>query len=69
MAFGASLLDKLATHRNKEAKALLHEHGCWYLVLPPYSPDVNPVEMAFWKLKAHMRQIGARSLKGLFEAW
>ena len=36
------ILDNLATHRNKEAEALLHAHGCWFLFLPPYSPDLNP---------------------------
>ena len=64
----AVILDNLATHRNKEAEALLHEHGCWFLFLPPYSPDLNPIEMAFSKLKAHLRRIGARSFTGLFEA-
>ena len=33
-----------------------------------YSPDLNPIEMAFSKLKAHLRRIGARSFTGLFEA-
>ena len=64
----AVVLDNLATHRNKEAEALLHAHGCWFLFLPPYSPDLNPIEMAFSKLKAHLRRIGARSFTGLFEA-
>lgn len=64
----AVILDNLATHRNKEAEALLREHGCWFLFLPPYSPDLNPIEMAFSKLKAHLRRIGARSFTGLFEA-
>lgn len=36
--------------------------------LPPYSPDLNPIEMAFFKLKAHLRRIGARSFNGLFQA-
>jgi transposase len=64
----AVVLDNLATHRNKEAEALLRAHGCWFLFLPPYSPDLNPIEMAFSKLKAHLRRIGARSFTGLFEA-
>ena len=62
------ILDNLATHRNKEAEAALRAHGCWFLYLPPYSPDLNPIEMAFSKLKAHLRRIGARSFTGLFEA-
>ena len=36
--------------------------------LPPYSPDLNPIEMAFSKLKAHLRRIGARSFTSLFNA-
>ena len=74
------ILDNLATHKNKEAEAALRAHGCWFLFLPPYSPDLNPlsgmrcmpcravIEMAFSKLKAHLRRIGARSFTGLFEA-
>ena len=62
------ILDNLATHRNKEAEAALRAHGCWFLFLPPYSPDLNPIEMAFSKLKAHLRRIGARSFPGLFKA-
>lgn len=64
----AVVLDNLATHRNKDAEAALRAHGCWFLYLPPYSPDLNPIEMAFSKLKAHLRRIGARSFTGLFEA-
>ena len=36
--------------------------------LPPYSPDLNPIEQAFSKLKAHLRRIGARSFDALIEA-
>lgn len=62
------VLDNLATHRNKEAAKALREHGCWFLYLPPYSPDLNPIEMAFSKLKAHLRRISARSLTDVFDA-
>ena len=64
----AVILDNLATHRNKEAAAALKAHGCWFLYLPPYSPDLNPIEQAFSKLKAHLRRIGARSLTSVFQA-
>ena len=64
----AVILDNLATHRNKQAAAALHAHGCWFLYLPPYSPDLNPIELAFSKLKAHLRRIGARSFTSVFEA-
>ena len=39
----------------------MRKAGCWFLFLPPYSPDLNPIEMAFSKLKAHLRRIGARN--------
>ena len=62
------VLDNLATHRNKEAAKALREHGFWFLFLPPYSPDLNPIEMAFSKLKAHLRRISARSFTDVFDA-
>lgn len=62
------VLDNLATHRNKEAATALRAHGCWFLFLPPYSPDLNPIEQAFSKLKAHLRRIGARTFTDVFKA-
>ncbi len=53
---------------NKAAAAALREVGCWFLYLPPYSPDLNPIEMAFSKLKAHLRRIGARTFDQMFDA-
>ncbi len=38
------------------------------MFLPPYSPDLNPIEMAFSKLKAHLRRIGARTFTDMFQA-
>jgi transposase len=64
----AVVLDNLATHRNAEATQALREAGCWFLYLPPYSPDLNPIEQAFSKLKAHLRKAGARSFTALFAA-
>ena len=46
----------------------MREAGCWFLLLPPYSPDLNPIEHAFFKLKAHLRRIAARSFCQLFTA-
>src|SRR6056297_85269 len=62
------VLDNLATHRNVEATRALRDHGCWFLHLPPYSPDLNPIEQAFSKLKAHLRRIGARTFTEVFDA-
>ena len=62
------ILDNLSTHKSPRAAEALRRHGCWFLFLPPYSPDLNPIEMAFSKLKAHLRRIGARTFDTLFEA-
>lgn len=62
------ILDKLANDHNTEARKAIREAGCWFLFLPPYSPDLNPIEPAFSKLKAHLRRIGDRSFTQLFKA-
>jgi len=45
------ILDNLSSHKSEKAAAILKERGAWFLFLPPYSPDLNPIEMAFAKLK------------------
>ena len=62
------ILDNLATHNSDTAARRLKAHGCWFLFLPACSPDLNPIEMAFPKLKAHLRRIGARTFDQLIEA-
>src|SRR5690606_5623484 len=62
------ILDNLSSHKSEKAKAILKERGAWLLFLPPYSPDLNPIEMAFAKLKAHLRRIGARTVDALWRA-
>lgn len=62
------ILDNLATHRNAEASQALQKAGCWFLYLPPYSPDLNPIVLAFSKLKSHLLKAGARSFTELFDA-
>ncbi len=62
------ILDNLSSHKSEKAKAILKERGAWFLFLPPYSPDLNPIEMAFAKLKAHLRRIGARTIDALWKA-
>lgn len=42
-------LDNLSTHHSPRAAKALKDRGCWFLFLPPYSPDLNPIEMAFAK--------------------
>jgi transposase len=62
------ILDNLSSHKSEKAAAILKERGAWFLFLPPYSPDLNPIEMAFAKLKAHLRRIGARTISTLWDA-
>ncbi len=46
------VLDNLPAHKSAEAERAIRAKGAWLLFLPPYSPDLNPIEMAFAKLKA-----------------
>ncbi len=62
------ILDNLASHKSEKAKAIVEKRGAWFLFLPAYSPDLNPIEMAFAKLKAHLRRIKARTLDTLWRA-
>src|SRR5262249_2914318 len=55
-------------HSRQKAAAILKERGAWFLFLPPDSPDLNPIEMAYAKLKAHLRRIGARTIDALWKA-
>ncbi len=47
---------------------LIRTHGAQVRYLPPYSPDLNPIELAFAKLKAHLRAAAARTLEDLQSA-
>jgi len=62
------IVDNLSSHKSAKAAEALRQRGAWFLFLPPYSPDLNPIEMAFSKLKAHLRRIGARTLDALWKA-
>jgi transposase len=62
------IMDNLAAHKSPRAEQLIRDRGAWILFLPPYSPDLNPIEMAFAKLKAHLRRIGARTIDALWKA-
>ena len=62
------ILDNLSTHKSAKAAQILRKRGAWFLFLPQYSPDLNPIEMAFSKLKAHMRCAEARNFDDLWQA-
>lgn len=59
------VLDNLAVHKGAEARALVEARGCRFLFLPAYSPDRNPIELAFAKLKEALRRAGARTKHAL----
>jgi len=59
------LLDNLSSHKSATVEQLVAERGCTLLFLPPYSPDFSPVEMAFSKVKQHLRRTGARTREAL----
>ena len=59
---------KLSVHRSPRAAATLKARGSWLPPLPAYSPDLNPIEMAFSKLRAHLRRIGAKTFDAVITA-
>jgi transposase len=62
------VLDNLPAHKSHVAEDAIRAKGAWLLFLPPYSPDLNPIEMAFSKLKAHLRAKNARTIDDLWRA-
>lgn len=62
------ILDNVGFHKSERAAELVRERGAWMLFLPPYSPDLNPIEMAFSKLKARLRKKAARTFEALSDA-
>jgi len=62
------LMDNLSVHKGKWVRELIERRGCQLWLLPPYSPDFNPIEEAFSKVKALLRRAQARVLEALFEA-
>jgi transposase len=60
--------DNLSSHKNAKAMKLIEAAGCRVLFLPPYSPDLNPIEEMWSKVKAYLREVEARTLSTLYEA-
>jgi len=61
------IMDNLSSHKSERVKRLLGHRGAWALFLPPYSPDLNPIEMAFSKLKAHLKKHAVRTIDELWK--
>jgi transposase len=62
------ICDNLSSHKVAGVKEAIEARGAELLYLPAYSPDLNPIEMAFSKLKAILRQHAERSFEGLLKA-
>jgi len=62
------IMDNLAAHKSAPVKDAIEAVGARLLFLPPYSPDLNPIENAFSKLKALLRKAAARSIDQLWDA-
>jgi transposase len=60
------VLDNLSSHKGAKASALVERTGATLLFLPPYSPDLNPIELAFSKLKQLLRSTGYRAVDALW---
>ena len=62
------LMDNLSVHTSKWVRELVEERGCQLWLLPSYSPEMNPIEQAFSKVKGLLRKAKARTLEALFGA-
>lgn len=60
------VMDNLGSHKGAGIRAAIEAAGASLLYLPPYSPDFNPIENAFAKLKAMLRKAAARTVDGLW---
>lgn len=60
--------DNLGAHKSERTRKQIERRGCQLLFLPPYSPDFNPIEEAFSKIKGLLRKAQARTRKALIEA-
>ena len=61
------VMDNLGAHRPERIRELIEQRGCELLYLPSYSPDYNPIEEAFAKIKNLLRKAAARSKEALVE--
>lgn len=62
------IMDNLASHKVAGIKEAIEATGAVLRYLPPYSPDLNPIEQAIAKLKSHLRKEAARTLETLIQA-
>jgi transposase len=62
------VMDNLGAHRPKKIRDLIEARGAELVFVPSYSPDLNPIEQAFSKIKHILRKLGARTHEALLEA-
>ncbi len=62
------VMDNLGAHRPKRVRELIEDSDCELTYLPPYSPDLNPIEESFSKIKRIFRKVGTRGKEALIEA-
>lgn len=62
------VLDNLSVHRSPAVRAVIEAAGCHVCYLPAYSPDFNPIELVFAKLKTHLRGVSGRAFDPLGQA-
>ena len=60
------IMDNLSSHKGSQVREMIETAGARLLFLPPYSPDFNPIELAFAKLKAMLRKAAQRTVEGLW---
>ena len=61
------IMDNLSSHKRASVRERIEAAGARLMFLPPYSPDFNPIEKAFSRLKAMLRKIGKRTVNGLWD--
>ena len=62
------IMDNLGSHKVTGVREAIEARGATLVYLPPYSPDLNPIEQAFAKLKALLRKLAARTITRLWDA-
>jgi len=62
------VMDNLSSHKSAKTRDLIEATGADLVFLPPYSPDLNPIEMVFSKIKQLLRTLGCRTRESLWEA-
>ena len=61
------LIDNLGSHKSKAVRRAIRAVGAWLFFLPPYSPDLNPIEQVFAKLKTLLRKAAERTVEATWK--